>query len=1713
MSNENIIDTILKEAKIEYIDEVPEWALHPPDFNEHDKDLSDEEIKDEIIAKIFKDVKFVDKVPEWALHPPDFNELDEDFLEERGFDINETPEEIKEELIKNLKYAEQRLKIGLSFKDIEKEKITGTIRSKLEDEEIDKIKDLIQNNAIKLEKEVIYIPNPNEFKINTDVESDKWLFTHIALDTEADHHSELILSQVFNLEARRLVLCLLDNEYSITVYEQPDRSQIIYMKSPNLSDSIIIADIETVIASVLISAMQQGHKKVSELFTELQENNKLPPIRYELLHELLYDKRKSLYLVHNASYDIEQLKTNHNNAKRVLYSFHTSKPQRLKINNIFSEDVYYYHLGNRPAGFRFSLSAQKKGVHKKCSIKISPAQKESYPLTWLCDTMILARSLQQKKASLEYLSAGTKYEKVKEETAEKIFSKEKIVDITKEEINKTTLYAIFDVLATISVYEKLTNKIDFEKLNNILGITIEKTNAPFTSKIISTATISKHIILNYISQKTRLDKYTIQDNIKKSRKFQQNFLTTYLGGKVEVFSHGLIKSTPKQKITYLDFASLYPHTAWICEAEFLYLTCAKNELHKYIKNNTKKAINRIKQSINEILESITQNIPLQKITFQRLIGNCTIHSTIPLQLPRRHKGRRTEILCTGRITTTLADLTVALVREIIINKTPLYKLFNKISFIQCEYIDFPINSSYGKEIFTKLYLQRKKIKEQLAKLKETHANTNEINKLESAQLFMKILMNSGYGVSGEGISLEDHTGILFNPIIANGITSIARVFTSIAEIKTRYENALCIYTDTDSIIIRATKLQKKNLLSIFKKIIELKDEIEDEYHDENKHISKIYVAGKKKYGYILNDETIKFKKHGRAQYEKEKFEKALEEAYRYIFTTKFNILTTTEAGKIATKYHSYLQEIHLDTQKSSIFKGLTKFNKKTIITYEWNYKGIPIYVKYHLTDDNYLVTNTRKISKGIFGKYLNIGRGKHKIIFFITIPIDVEDLILQFIETFYFEDMDIIFKKQKKKDKWQEFYDYIYHCYMQYAKNEGTDFDKEDILKYFRYYFVKLCIAYNIDPIECIEKEGLPIFERIADYNNLEIIFRQIAPQKLAWYFSYETPNFIEEKMIDHYTKDFLNYDHPAYQIYNNILTQIKKKETIETILEDIKEKKISEFQGLEDRIKELIKTIEKKEHIKKRMEKYFQFDRTKIKREIDEYHETFKTTKCFTQESKDNIIKNISTNLNQILETDGFSYFISIPIPNLQFSSELKTNIDLYYSRNVLNTSISASKIYFATHGKKQFRITEEKYAVCNYENDELYNKIIYADKTTLPCPKANRYILIPLLFQSKPVLHTNKNNELWITKQQYNTLPPDAQEYLLKHNIIKQHNSSYTITDPEKYSKFEERQYKHEWQELFIGNNRFSVSIEKYQSTNYNALLLINIIPEKQGYHKRRNITATLRINPLSFNLINLNLYKTTINELLETEKEIIKLLKPLLIDPDMHAFTRNQSLTINDAKKKITFYRNLTYQFLTKEIIKKSLKKASIKLTELTISKQRKIKTNIDLFMSILQSQIIKKYHQSEKTLTAREILKRQKILHVYPHKASRGISLNNVEEKYAISIYAKDHRWLQSKVTRMGEKRNLTEAQMKKILQTKLQPNLIRYEQALFGIDAILKLNYLNQIEQMLIKAEKIIKPIIISPHFTNAYTQLETIILPNYYCEKIEGIPPPTFNAL
>ncbi len=99
------------------------------------------------------------------------------------------------------------------------------------------------------------------------------------------------------------------------------------------------------------------------------------------------------------------------------------------------------------------------------------------------------------------------------------------------------------------------------------------------------------------------------------------------------------------------------------------------------------------------------------------------------------------------------------------------------------------------------------------------------------------------------------------------------------------------------------------------------------------------------------------------------------------------------------------------------------------------------------------------------------------------------------------------------------------------------------------------------------------------------------------------------------------------------------------------------------------------------------------------------------------------------------------------------------------------------------------------------------------------------------------------------------------------------------------------------YFSDRIWSISIERYNSTSFNGTLVIIIIPEKNTYFSYRSIKDSLHLNVLSFDLVNLNLFETSISDSIETAQKLLPLLTTLFMDRDIHIFSRNSSITKED------------------------------------------------------------------------------------------------------------------------------------------------------------------------------------------------------------------------
>ena len=1530
-----------------------------------------------------------------------------DDLSIRGFE-NLSPE-LSEKIKGSIDWMSNRLGIDLTLND-NPDKVKEFIRNKTEIAEIEKIQNLDQD--IKTVKDIVDYPRNLSF--NREFESSNHFLTHIVYDIETGKESNTVSMGLFNYEAKRLTIARKSHRTFFVEARQENGLIIQYLETPYIYEAFLISDIETTIASICLSAIQQGHKAISTVFSKYR----IAYVNTGLFAQVLNHKRKSMYLAHNTSaFDILHLQNEYRKNKHNISYFKQFVPETVKITEVYKETGYVLRLGNSQIGFRFKISANKRNM-RVANIKIAPLQKESYPLNYNCDTSTLAKGLTLTKekehlircfchdktdknhrdglhisyfqsSALDVLSQNSIWHKKELKTDKKAFDPEDFVNIVEGKLNESTQYLIYDLYSNLVVYEDLLKFIKLKEFEEILHTSIPIEYTPLSSSITSPATISKKMMFAKLESETGLTKREMEKNIKDGRRLQRNFEGmkqggTYKGGLVSAYVHGLVSRNKEtlEKIWYTDFASLYPHTAWLIEAWKLYKLAVTGELIKHISNDVPRAIKIITKKINRIAKKIKNNEPFVKKDLA-IAGNISFRTSLYLLV----KPEKDDVRANGNIKITIQDYIVAVLDYHFKHGLPIRKILSKVNVNAIEYIDVEYDSEYGKEFFTELYLTRKEIKDRMNILKKQgKKHSKEYVELNSKQLLIKLIMNSAYGIASEGISTEDHTGILFTPIIANAITGTARMVNRLAKMIVEKHDGLPIYGDTDSIIFRATEKNFTSIVNMFSKTIELKDEF------PRKTIDKIYVAGLKKYGILFADNTSYFKVHSASNFYRDNFNYAIEKTYRLLMENKRSLKhIVKETSKDFATHHI----ISLRSSRDSKYKGLAKFNKGHVV-HEFDYEGLPMKFIYHVESDSYLITNTKEIELGQFGSYLNAtpSKQKHKLLFFISAPIksSFDEFLYWFLEEFYYIGMDNEFKR------------------------------------------------------------GHPLIG--------------------------------------------------THEVYDEALKHVKKEiREHPDFYKKFKSSKFTYFKGLEFRFKAVLDHLEVCERQEKFLENYFGFSEKKVRRlKIGEFKDGENNYKILVEKQTSitqTKLVNYFAKLSKSIKVDGFSYAFSMSLPKYEFSSDLRANLSKFYSRNILNLAVVASKIHYLTHTRKKPSCAYIDDGIAHHaqdcKNPECkINKIYYSDKSHLPTPRKNTSIIIPLGFKVIPQVQGDK-----IRKLDSDLIDDETLEDLETRGVIEWTKRGYKVINFKKWDRWLEKWLKYEWLQISAYDRTFSVSIEAYNSFNYSGVLSISVLPEKVDYTKRRVLKGILRLNPTSHKMLNTKLFKTTLERLFFDRNNFDVILRTLLEDTDFQIFERNYAVTRDHALEKQHIINAITYQIFLKEMMLRNSKRITTTLVEVTESEQIELNDNFAEYQ-ILQSRILelsKKMRPSE----LKDYVEHRKNFMVSPHRSSTGFTANDFAEKTATTIYIKDNEWYENKLLRMSRKRKIKDKVMSKLLEHRFD-KIMRFEIAQFGFDTILKTDSQNRLE----KLKKFFKSTFkkIGQKFKVIYNILSDIEIPKFLISPI-----------
>ena len=416
-------------------------------------------------------------------------------------------------------------------------------------------------------------------------------FTKIYYDIETDYKQEPCLIGVYNKDLKRIVLAQIVKEIRLKDGEQTlnprfEKSykngfEIIKCEVVNGYEAIFLGDSESYLACVCNSLMRQGDKTPSILKNMIKGVD----VNFNFFSEIYNNKRRSLWIAHNSNFDINKLNLT---ARKGLVHIDSSgvKVEDIVINTFGNKKRYLgylfnpnknlnerekwgvsYKLGNRNIGVYFKAGTKKYGLWEKPEIELKPIQKESDNYVYALDSVLVARALQKKSASLKAL--GEEYNTdVKKAESEYNFKGDELWSNAEKDI-KEVEYLIKDLFVTDYIFRELCNELDV--IEDLLGLVkIDKdrikkhaSETPYLYRVYSTASLSK--LFYQIKYSEDYDDWKVKHG---NSKFYENinelFKEVYSGGRVEIFRHGIIKD---KKIIYSDFASLYPHTSYLTNIE------------------------------------------------------------------------------------------------------------------------------------------------------------------------------------------------------------------------------------------------------------------------------------------------------------------------------------------------------------------------------------------------------------------------------------------------------------------------------------------------------------------------------------------------------------------------------------------------------------------------------------------------------------------------------------------------------------------------------------------------------------------------------------------------------------------------------------------------------------------------------------------------------------------------------------------------------------------------------------------------------------------------------------------------------------------------------------------------------------------------------------------------------------------------------------------
>ncbi|MFW9854606.1 MAG: hypothetical protein ACFFFG_06080 [Candidatus Thorarchaeota archaeon] len=847
------------------------------------------------------------------------------------------------------------------------------------------------------------------------------------------------------------------------------------------------------------------------------------------------------------------------------------------------------------------------------------------------------------------------------------------------------------------------------------------------------------------------------------------------------------------------------------------------------------------------------------------------------------------------------------------------------------------------------------------------------------------------------------------------------------------------HQDTDSFEALATIETHILVKKYFENTIKLRNQ------EEYGVIEAAGVLGRKKWGIYNKKGEIHCKVHGKGAYKGS--DEAYKELYRNYLTTDYS---HQENARLAIKKHPVFQSVSYRKSDSSFFKGIIPFLKKGELINQFQFNEIPLYI-YKLQngkDYDYLIINTTKINKAQFGSYLKLDQfSSNKVIFCILAPCQFMNIV-KFILSKPEEETGIIRKTK-------------YH----YTKKIRHIYDDLTII------LDPLTPEYKVDDYGEVNTFIQEPFDHLRNVKNFEEFFKK-DKRKLANALKETFERLLGGSLrgdLENLTpKTWNNLSESASEL------NLDKDEFLEVFARYARLNKLVDYHydqlNLEDIEKaDLYSQASEKKKLHKKFVKLLEFDKSRFHRNrkiLPNKTYNIMIPRPYKRRIKHDTLKEYKN--RDKFTSDGFSFIYSGNLPDMDFSADLLSQQNKYYSQAITNIALTASIIWAKTHYTNLTTINEK---INNYLTAKK------EDQITLPCPKTNKYVLVPFKIQRKIPLDTTQIDHETFVQLFDLTL----RHKLIKNKILIKQDNKYIVNDTSKFKSYLKRNYKYEWIEIDWLKRKWSVSIEKGASLDYNATLANKITVDETQLGKR-TFECGLRLNPSSKNLHNIDLFKTSVDEL-DENSAIGKILLEKLFESNLLTYFAKKRAThkedLQSASKPYDGYK-ITYLTLAHSNIQRKIPQLRPKLSIVaytldlnTLSSTTKLVPHLN---GLFRARLNDIYNQIE---DMGERIQKMLSVNVSTNRFSLGFNINYYEDKFTISIYGKDFYQHLSKIKRVSNHEKLEDLPLQKIRHLEELKELendrhkLRIELTIRGWEQIhtkAYYQYLDQIKHLILRQD-------------------------------------------